>query len=465
MFFDADKKLLGNEIKELFRKIFRKKFVDGTIHNEYDYVDEGEKLLQDDKTLRHLWHIVYSITSSDERLSEKGITTALAKFDLPHEVIQGFTKLPELKKQYASYSSKAINKFLPLMRCGKYWSYENIHPKTQQRIDKIINEGWAFSADKRTGELIKERHFEKEEEFKGLPVWMAAMVAYNRHSERVDVKKYDDIKEFNIMEKLPNNSLRNPIVEQVIRETLFVVKDVWEKYGQPDEIHIELGRDLKKNAKERERASKISTGNFEEKQRIKKLLYELINDGFEQYIHPDDNDLTLTAIEQARFEINPNPESPVDIDKFRMWKSASGLRDTDFEKKVKDEKIPKPQEIKKYILWLSQKCVSPYTGKIIPLSMLFDPTQYEIEHLLPKGLIKNDSFDNLVIAEWNVNKAKGRRLAALFIKESNGKCSYGGKDHKLLEYTDYVAHCKKIFSRKKLQNLLAKVLSPGYSKL
>ena len=387
-------------------------------------------------------------------MSEKGITTALEKYNIPKEVIRAFAKLPEIKKKYASYSSKAINKLLPLMRCGKYWNYENIHPKIKERIEKITKEGWAFEADKRTGELIKERHFEKQEEFRGLPVWMACYVAYGRHSERVDSKKFADMKEFNIMEKLPNNSLRNPIVEQVIRETLFVVKDIWEKYGQPDEIHIELGRDLKKNAKEREKATKNSISNFEEKQRIKKLLYELMNDGFEQHINEDEEG-TETKVVRTRFEINPNPERPIDIDKFRIWQSTSGLRDADFEKKVKDEKIPKQQEIKKYTLWLSQKCISPYTGKIIPLSKLFDPTQYEIEHVLPKGLIKNDGFDNLIIAEWGVNKAKARQLAALFIKNSNSKCTYGDRDYKLLDYSDYVEHCKRIFSRKKLQNLLA----------
>jgi CRISPR-associated endonuclease Csn1 len=459
MFFSAEKKLSGNETKEYFRKIFRK----------CDYTDEGEILLTDKEKFYKLWSISYSISLNDEEKSKEAILKALTAktnkksnpkkiiFDLPANVALEIAKAPDIEKtkKYASYSSKTINKLLPLMRCGKYWDFENIHPQTKERINKIVKEGWDFEADKRTGELIKERYFEKQDGFKGLPVWMACYVAYNRHSERVDSKKYSDPKEFNIMEKLPNNSLRNPIVEQVIRETLFVVKDIWGKYGQPDEIHIELGRDLKKNAKEREKATKKSTDNFEEKQRIKKLLYELINGGFEQYINESEEDLNKIQIQKTKFDINPNPESPVDIDKFRIWKSTSGLRDTDFEKRIKDEKIPKQQEIKKYVLWLSQKCVSPYTGRIIPLSKLFDPTQYEIEHILPKGLIKNDGFDNLVIAEWGVNKAKDRQLGALFIKNSSGRCTYGGKYYKLLDYSDYVEHCKRTFSRKKLQNLLA----------
>ena len=66
------------------------------------------------------------------------------------------------------------------------------------------------------------------------------------------------------MQLIPNNSLRNPIVEQIVRETLFVVKDAWEKFGQPDEIHIELARELKKNIEDyRDFLIKISNNNPE----------------------------------------------------------------------------------------------------------------------------------------------------------------------------------------------------------
>ena len=38
------------------------------------------------------------------------------------------------------------------------------------------------------------------------------------------------------------HSLRNPIVEQCLLETLRTVYDIWKDAGQIDEIHIELGR-------------------------------------------------------------------------------------------------------------------------------------------------------------------------------------------------------------------------------
>ena len=494
MFFNEEKRLQGNETKNYFRKIFKKE--------QCNYEEEGELILNDKDKFYKLWSISYSISLNDEEKSREAIFKALTNkenktkkakkiaFNFPPNVAHEIAKAPDVEatKKYASYSSKAINKLLPLMRCDIYYISlidqintltQKLQNETQEQKKKKINneierlaqiENRSKEIDARLEtinynprkinevadddvqkQLLKSFISKKENLLTGLNTYQACYLTYDRHSERANNEKYSQPSDFNIMEKLPNNSLRNPVVEQVIREALFLVKDVWDQYGQPDEIHIEMGRDLKKNAEERKRATEAAAKNFDEKQRIKKLLYELLNDGFEQYIQEDD----VTKVESTSFEIKPNPESPIDVDKFKIWKSTAGLRDTDFDKIIKDEKIPKQQEIKKYVLWLSQKCVSPYTGKIIPLSKLFDPTQYEIEHVLPKAKIKNDSYENLVIAEWGVNKAKSNDLGAIFIKGRNGACEYGGKKYKLFDYDDYVTHCKNTFKGKKLQNLLA----------
>ena len=88
-----------------------------------------------------LWHIDYSITSSDEEKSRKGITTALNKL-LPdnsnkEKVIELFTKLSELKKEYGSFSTCAIKKMLPVMRCEKYWNEQDITPTIKERATQI----------------------------------------------------------------------------------------------------------------------------------------------------------------------------------------------------------------------------------------------------------------------------------------------------------------------------------------
>ena len=53
-----------------------------------------------------------------------------------------------------------------------------------------------------------------------------------------------------------NGSMRNPVVEKVILETLRVVHDIWRKYGKIDEIHVELGREMKLPKDKRERIFK-----------------------------------------------------------------------------------------------------------------------------------------------------------------------------------------------------------------
>lgn len=70
-----------------------------------------------------LWHILYSLKE------EKDIVSALQNkkhFTLPEEVIIHLSKLPEFSSQYASYSSKAIKKLLPLIRSGSSWNDKDI---------------------------------------------------------------------------------------------------------------------------------------------------------------------------------------------------------------------------------------------------------------------------------------------------------------------------------------------------
>ncbi|HXH18237.1 MAG TPA: HNH endonuclease domain-containing protein [Chitinophagales bacterium] len=473
LFTNNRKSLKGNETKEEFRKIFRK----------FNWEEKGNEILNNPERFFDLWHILYSISSSDFEKSKKGIQTALKKrfSEMPAEVIEALSVQKEFKKDYAAYSAKALKKLLTVMRCGEYWKWEDItnteiktpessieNPvkiKLSERIDDIIKNGWErdIKVDKRTGEIIEQRKFRERSQFSGLPVWMAGYVVYGRHSERENSEKYtaEQIRNLNVMNLIEPNSLRNPMVEQVVRETVLLVKDICNSFGQPDEIHIELGRDLKKNAEQRAAIAESNAKNLEEKLRAKKLLSELMNGDFTHY---DEHENQINA----SFTVKPNPDSPVDIEKFRIYKSCGWFEYDEKEKKNKDqiwmdnlfrdgkrERIPSNAEVKKYILWLSQRCMSPYTGKVIPLSKLFDENSYQKEHIIPQARMKNDAMVNLVIAEAGVNKAKGNRLAANFIADSKGSCEHGNVKYPLLNYEDYVNHCKKTFRGRKLKNLLA----------
>lgn len=499
--FANRKELKGNETKHRYRKIF----------NKFDF--SGDSVLNDSEKLTKLWHSDYSNDYADKKKAETSILSALGwkllngewkntqnyeTFNIPLEVAQAISNLPPLKKEYGSYSALAIRKMLIVMREGTYWKHpdviakemvnrksEILTPKQQkeiksyllalkeilntansvkQKLDNINHNNFklnSVSNEENEKQVLKSFLGKRNETdyFKGLKTHQAGYLIYGKHSEK-DFASINSPEEFSeyIRKELPNNCLRNPIVEQVIRETMFMVRDVWKKFGKIDEIHIELGRELKNNTEERKKISEAQDNNFKEKQRARELLKELLNDG--SFEHYDENENKI----YSSFTVKPNPDNPVDVERFRIWKNQAGITDEELNKKLKDEKIPTAQEVKKYILWLNQNCRSPYTGKIIPLSKLFDPNLYEIEHIIPRSKMKNDAMSNLVISEWGVNKAKGDRLAANFISESNGKCTYGNKEYLLYQYDDYIKHCKDTFrfQRAKYKNLLATELPEDF---
>lgn len=458
--------LKGNETVSRYRKVFEK------------YAFNGNEILNNYNKLYRLWHADYSISSSDEKLAEKGILSALGWekkngnyiknnnwkiFELPFDICQAITKLPEIKKEYGSFSAYAIKKLLTVMRCGKYWNENEVNETHKSEAENIFNRLKDINQDSTylfevTDDDIKKSvlksFIEKTnliEFIKGLNTYQAEYLIYGKYSEKeiADIKTPEEFTTY-IQKQIPINSLRNPVVEGVIRETMLLVRDVWKKFGPIDEIHIELARELKSNSKEREKRAKTQKENFEEKLKIKQILKELLNDNFEHY---NENGEKINS----SFTIRPNPENPIDIEKFKLWKELSGKNDEEFDRKAKEEKISTEFQIKKYILWLSQNCRSPYTGKIIPLSKLFDSSLYELEHIIPRAKLKNDGLNNLIISEWGVNKAKGHKLAANFIMEAHGKCKYGNTEYSLFTYDEYIDNCKTIFKfqKNKLKNLLA----------
>lgn len=289
------------------------------------------------------------------------------------------------------------------MRLGKYWSFNDIDEKTQRRIGRLI-----------TGEVddsIKNRAREKAinltdiSHFKGLPEWLAAYVIYNRHSENEECeqwKTYEDIDKY--LEDFKQHSLRNPIVEQVIMETLRVVRDIWKKYGNFHEIHVELGREMKNDKKERERLSKIIIENENTNLRIKALLMELANDGNTE---------------------NVRPYSPMQQEIMKIYED--GVINSDIEIPEEISKIsklsqPTKSELIRYKLWLEQKYRSPYTGEIIPLGKLFTH-HYNIEHIIPQSKYFDDSLSNKIICESVVNAYpyKDNLLGYEFISKNEGR--------------------------------------------
>ena len=235
-----------------------------------------------------LWHILYSVSNKEE------IKSALEKFaaknGFKEDFIEEFRKFPPFKNEYGSYSTKAIKKLIALMRMGKYWHEDAIDSNTKNRIEKIINGEY--------DETIKNRVRDKTlsltdiTQFKGLPLWLANYIVYNVHAEESDLEKWkspSDIDTF--LNSFKQHSLRNPIVEQVITETLRVVKDIWKYYGNGkedffSEIHIELGREMKNPADKRKKITDQVTTNENTNLRIRALLSEMMNDKNIENVRP-----------------------------------------------------------------------------------------------------------------------------------------------------------------------------------
>lgn len=390
------------------------------------------------KNEESLWHILYSV--EDKGDIQKALKTFASKHGLGDDFVNYFKKFPPFKKEYGSYSAKAIKKLLPLIRVGKYWSESNIQTETKNRINKIITGEYDEAIRNRVRE--KSLNLKELNDFKGLPIWLASYIVYDRHSEDGEAVKW---KTANEIELLQQHSLRNPIVEQVINETLQVVRDIWKQNGNGvenffDEIHIELGREMKNPADKRKQMTSQVTENENTNLRIKALLIELLND---------------QNIENVR------PYSPMQMEILKIYEEGALNATNDIPDDIaKIAKLAQPtsSELERYKLWLQQKYRSPYTGNVIPLNKLFTRA-YDIDHIIPQSRYFDDSFSNKVICEVEVNQDKGNSTAYEYIKQNHGKkieLSYG-KETTLFstidEYEDFVkTHYSK--SRGKMRKLL-----------
>ncbi len=261
-------------------------------------------------------------------------------------------------RKYASLSKKAIENVLPLMNL--YYSTQDIPEKLRTKFENVKHLI-------QTGEIVDNVNYELEDyvidfvksnpnilQEGGIMESFAISLVYGKHTAEIikpQIKNYHDI-------KYEERNLRNPVVEQLSNETLQVIKAIWKQYNfNPEEleIRVELARDLKNSASEREKIWKSQIKNRKNNDRIKERL--------------------------AEHNVPPTEEN-----------------------------------ILKYRLYEQQKGISPYTqNKIIPFSSLFNKRFYDIDHIIPKSRYYDDSISNKVVCETNINEEKGNRTAWEYI--------------------------------------------------
>jgi CRISPR-associated endonuclease Csn1 len=293
-----------------------------------------------------LWHTLYSLEEAED------VSNALQKQFFLEKIVADELAEIVFKKEYGSLSAKALKKLLPMMRAGQYFNSNRVSPKAAEIISKLLN-GEAIlggNGEEENRQALRD-FFESEKIMSfsgGLPYWVAASILYGKHTAKAEGDPYTDPSQ---IKPLPLHSLRNPVVEQVVNETLQVAKAIWIKHGKPDEIRIELPREMKQNAKERKQAYSEMLKRKKERQAVETIL-------------------------KAEFHI-PNP-SRKDIDKYLLWKEGK------------------------------EHC--PYTGKQIPKTALFNG-EVDVDHIIPRQRFFDDSFHNKVLCYRSANEEKRNETA------------------------------------------------------
>ena len=161
------------------------------------------------------------------------------------------------------------------------------------------------------------------------------------------------------LELLQKNELRQPIVEKILNQMINIVNAVKTQYGTIDEIRVELARELKMSKDERADADKRNRDN----ERLNAQLATKIN---EMGIRP-----TLSRIR-----------------KYKMWEESQ------------------------------HQCF--YCGKSISCADFLNGADVEVEHIIPRSILFDDSYSNKVCACRECNQSKGNLTAIEFI-ESRGE--------------------------------------------
>ena len=365
----------------------------------------NEFISQDKQLVEQLWTVIFDVKNHDgseydiESKRVSSIIEVLRNYTDEETAIELSLKLAQkikFPRKYASLSEKAIRNILPLMLPNP----QSISVSVQQRFEHI-------QSLIETGEIIDDLDSNLEDyvidfvknnpnvlQDGGIMESFAISLVYGKHTAETikpQIMNYHDI-------KFEERNLRNPVVEQLANETMQVIKAIWKQYKfNPEEleIRIELARDLKNSAAERE---KIWNGQRKSK---------VINDKAKEIL------------------------------------SENGIAITD-------------ENILKYRLYEQQKFMSPYTQKkIIPFSKLFDDKEYDVDHIIPKSRYYDDSFSNKVICEKYINEEKSNRTAWEYISQQNSKYKNENGELEIVSANEFLSHVNDNYFGKKKKNLLA----------
>ncbi|UZO81389.1 type II CRISPR RNA-guided endonuclease Cas9 [Aquimarina sp. ERC-38] len=223
------------------------------------------------------------------------------------------------------------------------------------------------------------------------------LAGYN-HSKSLDVETLKNRKLKPRLELLKKNSLRNPVVEKILNQMVNLVNQIIETYGKPDIIRIELARELKKSAKERVKMTREIANATRRNDEMRKII-------------------------RQKFGI-PNPTKS-DVTRYRLYKEleSRGHKDLFTDTYISPEKL--------------------YSKEI------------DIEHIIPKALLFDDSYSNKTLAFKDDNQKKANRTAYDFISQD-----YNSDLENFIERVESIAQEGQISRRKRNKLLMSQSKIP-----
>lgn len=314
--YDIDfKKLDIKETLQTIKTCFEDLGIDISI---FEFDASLENSLFDKQKSYLLWHLLYSYQEDSSASGLDSLYKSLYKkfgFKTPHAKILANV---DFKNDYGNLSAKAIRKIIPYLQEGL-------------RYDEACKKAGYNHSNSLTKEEQENRDIEDK------------------------------------LEPLQKNSLRNPVVEKILNQLIHLVNDLTSKenFGKPDIIRVELSRELKKNAEQREKMSK----NLDKLDKEYKKLRE-----------------------ELKAKTNLKYISRNDLIKYRLYLE---LEATGFK--------------------------TLYSGEYIELYDLFHTNKYDVEHIIPKSKLFDDSFSNKTLELRRFNKEKSNQTAIDFVEQKYGE--------------------------------------------
>ena len=191
----------------------------------------------------------------------------------------------------------------------------------------------------------------------------AAEAAGVRHSDSMTAQERD---ERSLLEEIPllqKNALRQPVVEKILNQMINLVNALKREHGEIDEVRVELARELKMSREEREETTK--SNNAREKENKTK------------------------AERIAEYGLTPTKSR---IQKYRLWEESA------------------------------ESCI--YCGKHVDVVQFLRGEEIEVEHIIPRSILLDDSMSNKVCACRSCNQEKGNRFAMEYIQSKGWEQDY-----------------------------------------